>query len=164
MGKFLRNFGMGLVYIFLSPILLCLLALASICCLGAWFYYVVTFVIRFFRGQNGFIELKEDALLRQKIEAEKEEALGIKEKEEKVAAAPQQVFVQQNFYQMPPGYVPPPVNGNNSSSAVPPLVDLSEAKQLPPQTEIPSLPLEESSLKEEKEAEEIHLDQEEIDE
>ncbi len=116
MGKFLRNFGMGLVYIFLLPLLLIILAIGAIYCLCTWFYHACVLIYRFFRGQNGFEELKEDQLLKEKLEAKKEEDTP-KPQEETKNAAPQQVFVQQNFYQMPPGYIPP--NGINTAPLPP---------------------------------------------
>ena len=91
MGKFLKNFGMGLVYVFLLPILLLVLAL----------------------GYPGFEELEEDKRVREILEARREANRPKKpeeESQEKPAPAPQpqNVYVQQNFYQMPPGYMPPP--------------------------------------------------------
>ena len=114
MGKFLKNFGMGLVYVFLLPILLIVLALAGIYLLGNWIYQAGVFLVRFFRGYPGFEELEEDKRVREILEARREANRPKKPneggQEEKPAPAPQpqHVYVQQNFYQMPPGYMPPP--------------------------------------------------------
>lgn len=113
MGKFLKNFGMGLVYVFLLPILLFVLALAGVYLLGYWFYQAGVFLVRFFKGYPGFEELEEDKRVREILEARREANRPKKpeeESQEKPAPAPQpqNVYVQQNFYQMPPGYMPPP--------------------------------------------------------
>ncbi len=114
MGKFLKNFGMGLVYVFLLPILLLVLALAGIYLLGNWLYQGGVFLVRFFRGYPGFEELEEDKRVREILEARREAnrpkktAGGIQGEKPAPAPQAQNVYVQQNFYQMPPGYMPPP--------------------------------------------------------
>ena len=67
--KFLREFGLGLVYILLSPVLLAMLLVVGIVMVFVW---IVTFFkgcIRFFKGDSFFAPLPEDEQV-EKIKAE----------------------------------------------------------------------------------------------
>ncbi len=98
MLKFLKNFGLGLLYILLFPLIL----------VGVVFYALVGFirclfeffaiVFRFFRGEKIFPPYPEDV----KAQAILAKTYGLKEEKEEPAPAPaNNVYVQQNYYQQP---------------------------------------------------------------
>lgn len=97
MKKALKNFGLGLVYFFLLPAFLCMVALAGVCALFVIIVAGCKGLIRFFKGEKFFAELPEDARVRE-----------IKEYQASLQTAPSQpqpqvqpdnrVFIQQNYY------------------------------------------------------------------
>ena len=110
--KFLREFGLGLVYILLSPVLLVMLLVVGVVMIFVW---IVTFFkgcIRFFKGDSFFAPLPED----EQVEKIKAEELRRKTEPENPApapsqpAGPSQVYVQNNYYQpqggQPNGQIP----------------------------------------------------------
>ena len=99
MRQALKNFGLGLVYFFLLPFFLVLVALVAVFGLGLMAYRDIKGLIRFFRGEKFFEPIPEDVRVQE-----------IKEYRASVAAnapAPQptqpstnsNVYIQQNYYQ-----------------------------------------------------------------
>lgn len=116
MGKFLKSFGLGLLYMILSPILL--VVLLGYALFGIYNFFVEggKAVVRFFKGKPLFPQFDEDkkaeAMLNRGID-------NINEEEKAVPAAPQggttNVYVQQNIYQGNP----PPANQENPLPKIP---------------------------------------------
>ena len=106
MMKGLKNFGLGILWALLSPILLLGIALAGVFGLFNFLIQFVIMVINFFKGKKLFPMYKEDEIAYKRIQ----QAMGIKPEEENPnnppapvsnQPAPQQVFVQQNYYTQP---------------------------------------------------------------
>ena len=120
--KFLKNFALGLLWAFLSPLLLAILALFAVFALGVYSIECFKCLIRFFQGKSFFPPLEEDLLVKKIQAKELKELIGetTEEKKEEVPAAPQpqQVYVQQNFYTSTPG-MPFPGMGAPMPGAVP---------------------------------------------
>ena len=102
--KFLRAFGLGLVYILLLPLLFVALAVVGLIMLGQWIFAFFKGSIRFFKGDSFFAPLPED----QQVLAIKAEELRRKSEPPtpvtappSVPAGPAQVYIQQNYYQSP---------------------------------------------------------------
>lgn len=109
MKQALKGFGLGLVYFFLLPIFLVLIALAGVFALGVIFVTSIKGVIRFFKGEKFFSPLPEDIRVKE-----------IKEYQASLQTAPtpnvnqtptdNRVFIQQNYYPNPqqpyPGQAP----------------------------------------------------------
>ena len=103
--KFLREFGLGLVYILLSPVLLAMLLVVGVVMIFVW-------IVTFFKGDSFFAPLPED----EQVEKIKEEELRRKTESDKPEpapaqpAGPSQVYVQNNYYQpqggQPNGQIP----------------------------------------------------------
>lgn len=112
MGKFLKNFGLGLVYIVLSPFLLAVLALFGVYGLGVCIYEFFASTIRFFQGKEGFPPLWEDVRVSEIKKAQMEAQLGAPSPVQQPAqpAGPSTVYVQQNYYQNHPGTAAPQPN------------------------------------------------------
>jgi hypothetical protein len=100
MGKFLKNFGLGLVYVLFFPVLLCAIAIAAvygfIVCLVQFFRSA----IRFFRGLEPFPPFPEDVT----VESIKQSQIGLQQPSPETPApaqpaGPSTVYVQQNYYQ-----------------------------------------------------------------
>jgi hypothetical protein len=101
MGKFLKNFGLGLIYILFFPVLLVAIALMGVYGL---FVCVIQFfrgAIRFFRGLEPFPPFPEDIT----VESVKQAQIGLSTPTPAPTPAPSQpagpstVYVQQNYYQ-----------------------------------------------------------------
>jgi hypothetical protein len=101
MGKFLKNFGLGLVYILVLPIFLATLAVAAVygffACLVLFFHATY----RFFKGEDPFKKLDDD----KKVDTIKiaqmnnEMRLQPAAPAQSIPAGPANVYVQQNYYQ-----------------------------------------------------------------
>lgn len=135
--KFLKNFALGLLWAFLSPLLLAILVIFGAYALFVYLIECGKCLIRFFQGKSFFPPLDEDIMVAKIKEREMKELLGEKEEEKKeetpAAPASQSVYVQQNFYQAPPmggapfpGYIPPyqgaiPPSVSQGTGPIPPL-------------------------------------------
>ena len=103
--KFLREFGLGLVYIILLPVLLAVLLVVGVVMVFVWIVMFFKGCIRFFKGDSFFAPLPED----EQVEKIKAEELRRKTEPENPApapaqpAGPSQVYVQNNYYQPQPG-------------------------------------------------------------
>lgn len=64
MGKFIKNFGLGLLYFIALPLLILGVVCYAIYGLGVYVFYFFKGTIRFFKGDNFFEELPEDAKVR----------------------------------------------------------------------------------------------------
>lgn len=64
MIKFVKNFGLGLVYFLVLPFLLVAVVGYLVAGIGWWLFYAAKGVVRFFRGESFFQELPEDAEVR----------------------------------------------------------------------------------------------------
>lgn len=101
MGKFLKNFGLGLVYVIFFPVLLAMIAIMGvygfIVCATQFFKGT----IRFFKGLEPFPPFSEDLI----VERVKEMQIGLQTTPQQNAptpAGPSTVYVQQNYYQNAP--------------------------------------------------------------
>lgn len=73
MVKFIKNFGLGLVYFLALPILLIAVVGYLVVGIGWWLFYVGKGLVRFFRGESFFQDLPEDIEVR-RIKAKMAEA------------------------------------------------------------------------------------------
>ena len=64
MVKFIKNFGLGLVYFLALPLLLIAVVGYMVTGIGWWLFYVGKGLVRFFRGESFFAEMPEDAEVR----------------------------------------------------------------------------------------------------
>lgn len=118
----LKQFGLGILWALLFPILLVIYALIGVFGLFNFFYQFVLMIVHFFQGKNLFPPLEEDVkaaeILQKRNHPEEQQPAPAP------APAPAQVYVQQNYYQMPPGYppgaYPPGAFGPQNPGAVPP--------------------------------------------
>lgn len=104
MGKILKNFGLGLVYILLLPFLLAVLVLVAL--YGVFVSIVMFFkgMGRFFRGLSFFAPFEEDVKVDEIKKAQIENQIhpnGVPA-QQTAAPAPQNVYVQNNYYQTAP--------------------------------------------------------------
>jgi len=102
MGKFLKNFGLGLVYIVLLPFLLIALVLFAIYGLDVCIYLFFASTIRFFQGKEMFPTLPEDVKIAEIKKAQMDAQFGTPAPSAPQASAPagpSTVYVQQNYYQ-----------------------------------------------------------------
>lgn len=100
MGKFLKNFGLGLVYVIFFPVLLCAIALAAVYGLIVCLVLFFRATIRFFRGLVPFPPFPEDVT----VENIKQAQIGFQQPAPETPApsqpaGPSTVYVQQNYYQ-----------------------------------------------------------------
>lgn len=119
MKQALKGFGLGLVYFFLLPVFLVLIAIAGVFALGVIVVTSVKGLIRFFKGDKFFSPLPEDVRVNE-----------IKEYQTSLQTAPtpavnpnptdNRVFIQQNYYPNPQGpygnqtsQQPQPYNNSN---------------------------------------------------
>ncbi|MCR4562260.1 MAG: hypothetical protein K5694_03550 [Bacilli bacterium] len=117
MGKFLKNFGIGLIYFLLIPVFLLMLLIAGI--YGIFQQIVLFFirVVRFFRGKDPFPPFEEEIAV-QKIKESVKQRMSEKinnppQSQPQVviqqgSPQPQQVFVQHNYYNTDGPTAPPP--------------------------------------------------------
>jgi hypothetical protein len=100
MGKFLKNFGLGLVYILFFPVLLAAICVFGIYCLFVFFVELFIGTIRFFRGDHFFPPLKEDVMVEQIKQSQLQRQLNqTAAPQPQQPAGPSAVYVQQNYYQ-----------------------------------------------------------------
>ena len=102
MKQALKGFGLGLVYFFLLPVFLVLIAIAGVFALGVIVVTSTKGLIRFFKGDKFFSPLPEDIRVNE-----------IKEYQASLQTAPtpavnlnptdNRVFIQQNYYPNPQG-------------------------------------------------------------
>ena len=102
MKQALKGFGLGLVYFFLLPVFLVLIAIAGVFALGVIVVTSTKGLIRFFKGDKFFSPLPEDVRVNE-----------IKEYQASLQTAPtpavnpnptdNRVFIQQNYYPNPQG-------------------------------------------------------------
>lgn len=119
MKQALKGFGLGLVYFFLLPVFLVLIAIAGVFALGVIIVTSTKGLIRFFKGDKFFSPLPEDVRVNE-----------IKEYQASLQTAPtpavnpnptdNRVFIQQNYYPNPQGpygnqapQQPQPYNNSN---------------------------------------------------
>jgi hypothetical protein len=158
MGKFLKNFGLGLVYIVLLPLLLVVLVLFGLYGLVVCIVEFFTATIRFFQGKEAFPEFWEDAKVAEIKQAQIAAQLGNPAPAPASAnpAGPSTVYVQQNYYngQHPangstpaPTPAPSPIEGTGyfqNQNPQPPVIDVTSqtnpALQEPTTPQIPANP------------------------
>lgn len=100
MGKFLKNFGLGLVYILFFPVLLAAICVFGVYCLFVFFVEFFIGAIRFFRGDHFFPPMKEDVMVEQIKQSQLQRQLNqTAAPQPQQPAGPSTVYVQQNYYQ-----------------------------------------------------------------
>lgn len=107
--KFIREFGLGLLYILALPVFLVAVAGTGVVALLEWIVMLFVGLIRFFKGDSFFKPLEEDEIVNRMREQEKAQKTGEKEEKPEEPAAPAQgpVYVQQNYYQQQQQPIPP---------------------------------------------------------
>ena len=121
MGKFLKNFGLGLVYIALSPLLLLVLLLVGVFAIVLCVVEFFASTIRFFQGKDAFPPFWEDLQVEEIKQAQLAAQLGANAPQAPAPASPAgpaNVYVQQNYYN---GQHPAPGNNPNSTPANTPI-------------------------------------------
>lgn len=101
MGKFFRNFGLGIVYVILLPFLLVIFVFMGIYGLFSNLLIGIRGIGRFFKGESFFATLPEDKLIAIAEKAQRDAMLNPTPKEAPAPEAPQHVYVQNNYYQSP---------------------------------------------------------------
>jgi hypothetical protein len=110
MGKFLKNFGLGLVYIVLLPLLLAVLVIFGLYGLVVCIVEFFSSTIRFFQGKEPFPPLWEDVRVAEIKKAQMDAQLNVQPAPTPAAqnpAGPSTVYVQQNYYQNHQGTAAP---------------------------------------------------------
>lgn len=100
MGKFLKNFGLGLIFMICSPILACLVVIGG--AIGILYFVLASLriVFRFFRGLKPIKELEIDARV-ETIKKRLDLSLAT-EPASQPQPEKQPIYVTQNYYQAPP--------------------------------------------------------------
>lgn len=100
MGKFLKNFGLGLIFMICSPLLACLVVIAG--AIGIIYFLLASLRIlfRFFRGLKPISELEIDARVAQIKERLDLSMTGSPAPQPQPEQQP--IYVTQNYYQTPP--------------------------------------------------------------
>jgi hypothetical protein len=143
MAKFMKNFGLGLVYIILLPLLLVILAAFALYCLVLGMVMFFQAAIRFFQGLQPLPPFEEDLKVAEIKKAQVENQIhpnGVPSTATDNGPAPQSVYVQNNYYQTPgttPAPQVPPQPAQNTPFDTTGYVKNSQASQpgaLPKQT------------------------------
>ncbi len=102
--KFLKNFGLGLLTIFLLPFFLVLLAIAAVYLFFVYLVELFRNTIRFFKGEKGFRQLPEDLQVAAIKEKKFQQSLPQEAPKNEAAPTPPptNVYIQQNYYQKDP--------------------------------------------------------------
>jgi hypothetical protein len=149
MAKFMKNFGLGLVYILLLPLLLLILVAFALYCLILGITMFFQAAIRFFKGLEPLPPFEEDLKVAEIKKAQVENQIhpnGVPA-EANNGPAPQSVYVQNNYYQTPgaqqPGMVPPqpqntPIDANGYVKAASPSQTLPPQQPTPPTIDVTS--------------------------
>jgi hypothetical protein len=101
MSNFLKNFGLGIVYFLLLPLLIAVFALVGVCLFFLWLYTLIHNSIRFFKGERFFEPFAEDEKV-QEIKLAQIDSLAHPVTGQTAPSAgpagPSSVYVQQNYY------------------------------------------------------------------
>ncbi|MCQ2797478.1 MAG: hypothetical protein MJ241_03335 [Bacilli bacterium] len=65
MGKFIKNFGLGLLYFIALPLLIVGVVCFAVYGIGEYLFYFFKGIVRFFKGDTFFEELPEDAKVKE---------------------------------------------------------------------------------------------------
>lgn len=108
MGNFLKNFGLGLLFMIFSPVLVCLVAITAVFGLIYFVFMSIKCIFRFFGGRSAFKPLEIDERV-ENIKHHLDLSLATAEKE-KANPTPVEkpVYIQQNYYSANPaaGQIP----------------------------------------------------------
>lgn len=101
--KFLKEFGIGIIFAICSPLLLLLIALVAVFGILDFIVEFVIMLVNFFSGKKCFPVFEED----EEAYRRKQEALNINQAKEQPQPAPQpnNIYVQQVYYNTTPGGV-----------------------------------------------------------
>jgi len=107
MKKALKNFGLGLLYFFVSPLLLAILAVGMVFGLFVLVVKDIQGIVRFFKGEKTFFEdLPEDKKVAEIQAAQAYAAAHPATPQQPTPTTNNQVYIQQNYYpgqsQVPP--------------------------------------------------------------
>jgi len=112
MGKFFKNFGLGIVYVLLLPILIAIALIVGAYGLFLGFFETNRGIARFFKGESFFPSLHEDREVAMIAKAQHDKMLNGVPPEPKVeqTPAPSQntTYVQNNYYQNKDATTPMP--------------------------------------------------------
>ena len=140
--KILREFGLGIVWFLLVPLILLACGLIAVYGVFNFLIQFVVMVVNFFKGEKLFPLFPEEKKAMAIYQKAIDKANG--ESTEEKPAAPQTVYVQQNFYSgapMMPGVPPMPGLPNNPyySQGTMPGATLPNYQPAPQPTAIPNL-------------------------
>lgn len=96
--RFLRSFGLGLLYIIILPFILAGSCLVGVFAIFNLIFRGIALIVHFFRGEELYPEYEEDVEAQRRIEI----VNNPKEEAPAPAPAPQNIYVQQNYYQGQP--------------------------------------------------------------
>lgn len=99
--RFLKEFGIGIIFAICSPLLLILIALVGVFGILDFMVEFVIMLINFFSGRKCFPVFEED----EEAYKRKQEALNLAQTKEQPQSAPQpnNIYVQQVYYNTTPG-------------------------------------------------------------
>jgi hypothetical protein len=119
MSNFLKNFGLGIVYFLLLPLLIAVFALVGVYGLILWLYILIRNSIRFFKGERFFEPFSEDEKV-QEIKLAQIDSLAHPVTGQTATAAgpagPSSVYVQQNYYTNKAGEKTPETPSPNANN------------------------------------------------
>lgn len=103
--KFLKEFGIGIIFAICSPLLLVLIALVAVFGILDFIVEFVIMMVNFFSGKKCFPVFEED----EEAYKRKQEALNLAQAKEQPQPAPQpnNIYVQQVYYNTTPGAMGP---------------------------------------------------------
>lgn len=103
--KFLKEFGIGIIFAICSPLLLILIALVAVFGVLDFIVEFIIMMVNFFSGKKCFPVFKED----EEAYKRKQEALNLAQAKEQPQPAPQpsNIYVQQVYYNTTPGAMGP---------------------------------------------------------
>ena len=103
--KFLKEFGIGIIFAICSPLLLVLIALVAVFGILDFVVEFVIMMVNFFSGKKCFPVFEED----EEAYKRKQEALNLAQAKEQPQPAPQpnNIYVQQVYYNTTPGGMGP---------------------------------------------------------
>lgn len=103
MGKFFKNFGLGIVYVLLLPALVTITIIIGAYGLFLGFFETIRGIARFFKGESFFPSLHEDREVAMIAKAQHDKMLNGVAPEPKVESTPapaqNTTYVQNNYYQ-----------------------------------------------------------------
>lgn len=103
----IKQFGLGILYAVLFPLILVIAALVGIFGIFNFLYQGIVLIVNFFSGKPMFPPFKEDNKAYDILQKAIDKQNGMEEEKKEAAPASQTVYIQQNYYQQTPtGFIP----------------------------------------------------------